>query len=103
VGLVGVPRSSNSKYLQLQTSPCAVIEPKRHSGEATNPTTTAPKRQEPPLPPSLVIVLSTTKSTGHFRAKVELTDEVLVPNSRQPLFDAARASRKKATIQARCP
>jgi hypothetical protein len=38
----------------------------------------------------VVIVVSSTKSAGHFQAKLQHTDEVLVQNSRQPFVDAAR-------------
>jgi hypothetical protein len=48
-------------------------------------------RREDPLPSSaLVIVVSSTKLAGHFQAKLQHTEEVLVKNSRQPFLDGAR-------------
>jgi hypothetical protein len=49
-----------------------------------------PRREDSPPSPALVIVVSSTKSAGHFQAKLQHTDEVLVKNSRQPFLDAAR-------------
>jgi hypothetical protein len=46
--------------------------------------------REDSLASPLVIVVSPTKSAGHFQAKLQHTDEVLVQNSRQPFLDAAR-------------
>jgi hypothetical protein len=47
-------------------------------------------RREDSLASPLVIVVSSTKSAGHFQAKLQHTDEVLVQNSRQPFLDGAR-------------
>ena len=48
-------------------------------------------RREDSLPSSaLVIVVSSTKLAGHFQAKLQDTEEVLVKNSRQPFLDGAR-------------
>jgi hypothetical protein len=43
----------------------------------------------------IIIVVSSTESAGHFQAKLQHTDEVLVRKSRQPLLDAARVLVKK--------
>jgi hypothetical protein len=40
--------------------------------------------------PPIIVVVSPTKSAGHFQAKLQHTDEVLVQNSRQPFLDGAR-------------
>jgi hypothetical protein len=40
--------------------------------------------------PPIIIVVSPTTSAGFFQAKLEYVNEVLVQNSRQPFFDAAR-------------
>lgn len=45
-----------------------------------------PSREDSPV----VIVVSSTKSAGHFQAKLQQSNEVLVQNSRQPFVDAAR-------------
>jgi hypothetical protein len=48
------------------------------------------RREDSPASPTLVIIVSPTKSAGHFQAKLQHTDEVLVQNSRQPFLDGAR-------------
>jgi hypothetical protein len=47
-------------------------------------------RREDSLASPLVIVVSPTKSAGHFQARLQQSNEVLVKNSRQPFLDAAR-------------
>jgi hypothetical protein len=39
---------------------------------------------------TLIIIVSSTKSAGHFQARLQRSNEVLVKNSRQPFLDAAR-------------
>ena len=47
-------------------------------------------RREDSLASPLVIVVSSTKSAGHFQARLQQSNEVLVKNSRQPFLDGAR-------------
>jgi hypothetical protein len=47
-------------------------------------------RREDSLASPLVIVVSSTKSAGHFQARLQHSNEVLVKNSRQPFLDGAR-------------
>jgi hypothetical protein len=49
-----------------------------------------PRREDSLASPVLVIVVSSTKSAGHFEARLQKSNEVLVQNSRQPFLDAAR-------------
>jgi hypothetical protein len=50
-----------------------------------------PSREDSPV----VIVVSSTKSAGHFQARLQQSNEVLVQNSRQPFVDAARVLVKR--------
>jgi hypothetical protein len=49
-----------------------------------------PRREDLLASPTPVIVVSSTESAGHFQARLERSNEVLVKNSRQPFLDAAR-------------
>jgi hypothetical protein len=83
VGEVVAQQGNDLKALRSQTVLKGSSEPK---GLFPRVTTTPPALAIRPV----VIVASSTKSAGHFQAKLQYTDQVLVQKSRQPFLDAAR-------------
>jgi hypothetical protein len=77
--MAGVPRRRDSKG------------PKRHSGAIPNLPATAPGVALAAQSAPIVILVSPIRSSpGHFQARLESTDELLVGASRQPFVDSAR-------------